>query len=276
MKVYTLFRDGDYLFDKKGGLPIARVATCEIKGELEAVAEKFADIANRIEWDKTAAEAHPVVSKEDGISYNYFRGKAGWIVPARDFVYTTVELPAAIIGLNDINAKVFFNRDCSEKLPRNSSWNVIRAEQNSMLVLQSASVTSRATKATLLVECDPRGWSQIFGSGTMDWLAGDSTVQSLKYLKEAVETETESDEGMSVEEAARMRFMKKQQRENAIGGDTIAAEISPAAKEDLEATVKIFEARLQKLDAEERKEGIDLSELKGRIKKDLAKVKARL
>ena len=275
IKVSTMFtKEAGYLFSKDG-LPIARIATAEIDGDIDAVADLFKDSKGRKSWDKTASDAYSTVSKDDGISYHYLRGRAGWVAPARDFVYTTVELPAAVVGINDIRARVFFNRDCSDKIPLSRSWNVVRGEQNSLLVLQPSTKGHSKTQATLLVECHPRGWANVFGTGTMDWLAGDSTVQTLKHLKAAVEADTEDDAGLSVTAAAQRRFNKKRQQEKNMD-NSIVEDLSPAAREDLLATTKLLEERLAKLVKDERDNNIDLSPLKARVKADLAKAWSRL
>ncbi len=270
VRVFTLWKDGGYIFGKNG-LPIARVATCDIKGDINTVADKYVDIKHRKDWDRTADDTYSSVSKDDGVSYSYFKGKAGWLVPARDFVFTQVELPPGVVNISDIQARVIFNRDCHDKLPLGRA---IRGEQNSLLILQSGGL--HKTKVTMLTECDPKGWANIFGTGTMDWLVGDSTVQVIKYLKESVEMEVEQDAGLSVEEAARLRFMKKQRQMDELGSNTIVEELSPAAREDLIETVKMLEVRLSKIVKDEHETKMDLTELKARVNSDLSKAKMRL
>ena len=276
MHVHTLWKDSGYLFSKEG-LPVARVASCVINSDISTIAERYSDIKDRKNWDKTANETYSVVSKDDGMTYNYFRGKSGWLVPARDFVYTQVELPSAVVSIADIQAKVIFNRDGHDKLPKGSA---VRGEQNSLLILRPAPMSRSSpgpqTQATLLVECDPKGWARVFGTSTMDWLAGDCTVQSLKYLKESIEADMSDDAQMSVEEAARMKFMKKQRQRNDLGSSTIAEELSPADREDLIITAQMLQKRLEKIALDEKETNVDLSELRARVQSDLAKVKSRL
>lgn len=254
------------------GLPVARISSVIIKGDVKEVAAMWNDIKGRHQWDKTAAMSSVSISSEDGIEYNYFRGKAGWLIPARDFVFTSVTLPPAVVGLNSINSVVIFRKDARDKLPASGGWNIVRGEQNSLLVLEPLGLTR--TKATLLVECDPKGWGWMLGPGIVDFCAGDSIVQSLWWLKRAIEADVE-DDSLSVEEIAQRRFKRKQEREKELGA-TILDDMGATSKEDLLKTVSVLEASLARLAQDERESGLNLRELKERIQSDLAKAKSRL
>ena len=276
MDIFTLHTaDGSNRFGKDG-LPIARVAIVEINGEVKDVAAMYTDTSRRKSWDKSASQCTTIISKDDGGLYHYFLGKAGWLVPAREFLYTSVTLPPAVVGITSLSTVVIFHQDASSKYPAGGSnaMNVVLGEQNSMLVLEPIGLTK--TRATLLVECDPKGWAWLLGSSYVDFLAGDSTVQSLLYLKQGVEDENVDDIGLSVEDIAQQRFRRKQARENSLTMSIVDDNISETSLDDLEQTIALLEARLHKLVADEKESGLNLNELKARVQKDLAKAKARV
>jgi hypothetical protein len=230
-------------------------------------------------WDKTASQCNTLIAPETGATYSYFRGNAGWLIPAREFVYSSVTLPAAVVGISSLSAVVIFNQDVSAKLADTpvGAWNVVRGEQNSLLVLEPVGLTK--TKATLLVECDPKGWGWLVGQGNVDTLAGDATVQTLLWLKRGVEDDNEDDVGLSIEEVAQRRFKRKQARENAFTSsilDEASGASSSSSREDMQATVALLTDRLEKLQQDEKSSGLDLSSLKARVQEDLAKAKAIL
>jgi len=273
LDVFTLYdkHDGSYKFGS-AGLPIARVASVEIKGDVKSVAAMWSDTQARQQWDKTAASTSITVSAEDGALYNYFRGKAGWFIPAREFVYTIVALPPAVVGLNSINSMVVFQKDAHDKLPSSGAWNVVRGRMNSLLVLEP--VGHSKTKATLLVECDPKGLGWLLGSSVVDVLAGDSPVRALWWLKVAIEEDLE-DDSLSIEAAAQKRFMRKQDRERELGASIVDSGIANS-KEDILETIRILEERLAALTRDERDTGLNLGDLKTRVRADLAKARAKL
>jgi len=271
--VFTLYdkQSGSYTFGSTG-LPIARVASVEIKGDVKSIAAMWSDAQARQQWDKTAASTSITVSAEDGVQYSYFRGKAGWLIPAREFVYTSVALPPAVVGLNSINSMVVFQKDAHDKLPSSGAWAVVRGKMNSLLVLEP--VGHSRTKATLLVECDAKGLGWLLGSSAVDFLAGDSTVRALWWLKVAIEEDL-GDDSLSIEAAAQKRFTRKQERERELGA-TIVDHGSANSKEDIQETVRILEARLQALSRDEKEAGLNLGDLKARVRADLAKARAKL
>ena len=273
LDVFTLYdpHTGTYKFSSTG-LPVARIASVEIKGDVKSVAAMWSNAQARQQWDQTAASTSAAISAKDGIQYNVFRGKQGWLIPAREFVYTCVALPPAVVGLNSINSMVVFQKDAHDKLPQGAGG-AVRGEMNSLLVLEP--VGHHKTKATLLVECDPKGLSWLLGSGTVDFLAGDGIVKPLWWLKVAVE-EGLDDDSLSIEAAAQKRFLRKQNAERELGATIVDPGSTESSEEDLQETIRILEDRLRAIARDERETGLNLSDLKTRVKNDLAKARGKL
>jgi hypothetical protein len=275
LKVYTLFnKQGQYKFEGEGSLPIARVATIEINGSPDAVADLFESSNHRNEWDKTCAESQKTITK-DGLPIHYFRGKPGLVVPARTFVYTQSRLSGAVVG-KDYSAIVIFCKDAHDQLP-GWSWNKVRGKLNSLLILEPQGLTK--TRVTYLVEVDQGGviakW--LLGNNASNMIAGDSPVAFLTSLKVAAEADI-MDESLGVDEAARLSFQKQLKKRDSFGSSIVddIGLASQTSKADLQETVRVLESRLAELRKSERADKLDLSDLKRRVRDDLDKAKAAL
>ena len=274
LKTFTIFnRDGGYTFNADDGhsLPIARVATIEVKGRPSEVADLFEDMTGRKSWDKTCADSQKTISP-DGTPVCYFRGKSGVLVPARDFSYTLSRLQGGVVG-KDFSSIVLFSKDAHDKLPR-SGWNVCRGKQNSLLIAEP--VGSTKTKVTYVVEMDVGGLiaTYLAGRSLTGFFTGDAPVQFLTYLKAAIE-EDSVDEAMSVEQAARLAWEKKlRKRDEAEKGTSIVDDVGLAteSKEELRSTISLLENRLKELG---KLPGSDYNDLKARVRSDLAKARTQ-
>lgn len=275
LKIFTLFnKEGKYQFEGDGGLPIARVATMEISGEPASVADLIEDVSNRKGWDETLVDSQKTITK-DGDAINYLRGKPGYVVPAREFVFTQSRLNGAVVG-KDYSAIVIFCKDASEKLP-NLSLNRVRGRINSLLILEPLGLTK--TKVTYLVEMDGGGviakW--LLGNGFSNFIAGDAPVAFLTSLKKAAEGDI-MNESLSVDEAARLTFTKSLKKRDGFGTSIVddVGLASATSREDLKETVRVLETRLAEVKSSERAEKLDLSELRRRVSNDLEKAKQQL
>ena len=276
LKVYTLFnKEGKYQFEGEGALPIARMATIEVTAEPALVADLLEDISTRKEWDDTCVDSQKTITKDGTTILSYFRGKPGYVVPAREFVFTQSRLNGAVVG-KDYSAIVIFCKDASDKLP-NLSLNRVRGRINSLLILEPLGLTK--TRVTYLVEMDAGGiiakW--LMGNGFSNFVAGDSPVSFLSSLKKAAEAHI-LDESLGVEEAARITFQKSLKKRDSFGSSIVddVGLASATSKEDLLATVKVLEARLADIRRSERADKLNLSELRARVSNDLEKAKQQL
>ena len=264
-----------------GGLPLCRVAVVEVHASVEEVSSLLENVALRRDWDKEhTSESRVVVAPSTATTatttltsdkkLTYLRGKPGTVVPARDFVMSTRRLSPAILSINNYSSVVILNIDASSQLP--TSWRAVRGRQNSCYVLEPLS--SSRTSITYMVEMGVGGWAAWLDHATIDLLAGDSMVTFLLSLKRFIEEQRSESESMTVEEAARRRFQRLQR---AASEQALVDDFSVVSKEDQQETVKLLERRLSELGQQERKEGLDLSELRRKIHADLqtAREKAR-
>lgn len=257
----------------KGGLPLCRVATVEVGASVEEVSALLENASLRRDWDPAhTSESRVVPSSNVDASkkLNYTRGKAGTIVPARDFVVSTRRHSPAILSINNFNSVVILNTDASSQLP--TSWRAVRGRQNSCYVLEPLS--SSRTLVTYMVEMGVGGWAAWLDNATVDLLAGDSMLLFLLSLKRYVEAQQSETAKMTVDEAARTRFQRQQR---AASEQALVDDWTVVSKADQMETVKLLERRLSELGQQERKEGLDLSELRKKMQADLqtAREKAR-
>lgn len=259
----------------KGGLPLCRVATVEVGASVEEVSALLENASLRRDWDPAHTSESRVVPSSGGNvdaskKLTYTRGKAGTIVSARDFVVSTRRHSPAILSINNFNSVVILNTDASSQLP--TSWRAVRGRQNSCYVLEPLS--SSRTLLTYMVEMGVGGWAAWLDNATVDLLAGDSMVLFLLSLKRYVEAQQSETAKMTVDEAARTRFQRQQR---AASEQALVDDWTVVSKADQMETVKLLERRLSELGQQERKEGLDLSELRKKMQADLqtAREKAR-
>ena len=100
-------------------------------------------------------------------------------------------------------------------------------------------------------------------------------LKFLLNLKRRSEQSSRESEGLSVEEAARMRFQQKQKQ---AASSSILDDLntSGVSKADLQQTVHLLEKRLADLSRQEKAEGLDLSSLRAKIQDDLTSARERL
>ena len=271
MKTFAV-RTRDGLVFAKGGLPVARVAQLEVEGtSVEELAALVEDPVSRAEWDTANCAESRVVKDQGRTELHYLRGRAGWIVPARDFVYSQVRLSPAALGINNFQSIVILRQDASASYP--SRWDSIRARANSVFVLEPLSPTR--VLLTYMVELAPGGRAAWLDNATVDFFAGDSMLKFLLNLKCRSEKSSKESEGLSVEEAARRRFHQKQKK---AASSSILDDLntSGVSKSDLQQTVRMLEKRLADLSRQEKAEGLDLSSLRGKIQDDLTSARERL
>ena len=257
-------KNSDGLFYEKG-LPIARVAKIEISAPVQKVVEMFMDNKNRSEWDATCSVSQIAISKTTGENVNYILNKSSALSPARDFAFVSIELPSAIVGINNFNAKVVVSRDAANEVPRRG----VRAQVNSIMVMEPVGLYK--TLVTYVVEASPGGWISYFPS-LANLLAGNALVMFLDGLKGSLE-ESDATESMSIEDAARTRFNRNLTR--ASRTTSIVDDVG-VTKADLRSTVALLERKLAELRRVESADKIDLSELRDRVSKDLQKARERL
>jgi len=262
------------------GLPICRIAIIEVLAPVESVAEAYEDMKARVEWDTSCAESKSVPlslqsnsssSSSGGVKVHYTRGKAGWLVPAREFLFLSGRVPPALLGLPNYNALIIVHKDYSDDdLPASSllpkSLTVVRGKQNSMLVLEP--ISANRTKVTYLVEADAKGMiASLLPASLVDFLAGDGLVLFLSSLKARAEDKDE-DESLSIEEIARRRFEKKLAKENSKNRPDLEDVL--ASKAELLEMEKMMVKRIATLQSP------DDAALRKRIEHDLKKTRENL
>lgn len=266
MKTYSVRTQNGFNFGK-GGLPLARVATIEISAPVDEIVLLVENAPARKEWDVAHCSESRQVTQGDPKSptshtYNYFCGKPGWLVAARDFVYSSSRLSPAIMSINNFRSVVLLNIDESARLP--ASWRAVRARQNSCYILEPLSASR--TLCTYMVETSVGGWAAWLDTATIDLFAGDSMLLFLLSLKSFVERQKSEADKMTVEEAARVRFQRNQrlQSERALVDDLIVT-----SKADLKETARLLELQLANLAKEEKASGLDFSGLRAKLQADL-------
>eukprot|EP01041_Mallomonas_annulata_P008036 gene8036-16469_t len=252
-----------------GLFPTCRIATCEILAPVDEIAQVWMNQELRMEWEKPNCLYSQVIrSPPSEHPINYILSHPSYISPSRDFSFIMDKIPGGIVGLNDFRATVFVSVDAPDETPKSSR--AVRAHMNSLLVLEPKSATR--TQATYIIEVQDSGW---FPSYIVEFVA-DKYISTLSMLKKELEdAETEEENALSVDEMARLRFQRHQNVAKKLHGTTIVDDVT-TTKEDLQNTVKLLEQRLKDLRKTEKSEGLNLSDLKGRVEKDLTKAKERL
>jgi hypothetical protein len=82
---------------------------------------------------------------------------------------------------------------------------------------------------------------------------------------------------LSIEDIARRKIKEKMDKEKgAANKGSIVDDVDPyATLSDIESTIDLLKSRLIKLEQSEKTEGIDLTELKNRVKNDLGKAQVK-
>jgi hypothetical protein len=269
LKTFTVkTKEGLHSFGREG-FPIARIGEIEIKGTPKEINETFMDFINRKDWDSTCQDSQNIISKIDGDSVNFFVGKAGVLVPAREFVFQQMNVPSSVVGINDLASICVYLKDANEKQPSKIRWDTVRGRMNALLILQP--IGSSKTKVTYIIEVEPNGWARWFLSReVIDFFCGNCTTEMLLSLK--ADIEKSFDEGLSVEEAARREFQKKLQKEKHFVSivDDVGVD-----KQDIKDTLAMLHNKLRELEKTERTEKLDLSALKNRVREDIRKARSR-
>lgn len=273
MKSYAV-RTRDGLVFGKDGLPICRVARVEIDAKIDELIMLIEDPTTRKEWDSKYCSESRMIKSNAAPSANpnyYWMGRPGWIVPARDLVFSTHRLSPAIMGINNFQSIVILNKDESSKMPQ--SWKAVRAKSNSCFVIEPLS-PSRCL-LTYMVELSPGGYAGLLDNASVDFFTGDCIIQFLHSLKSHLEEKDKASEMMSIEEAARLRFQQKQKKESS---SSIMDELNTegVSAQDLKATISLLERKLSDVRRQEIQEKLDLSGLKKKIQDDLITAKDKL
>lgn len=171
------------------------------------------------------------------------------------------------MGLRDFMSVAFINVDASAEVPKTAT--AVRGKQNSILLLQP--VNAETTDVTYVVEVQPNGWVPT----VMAEFFGDNLIKTLRDLKvELEDMENLEEAGASVEEAARMRF-KRHLAQQQDKHSTIVTDVT-SSLEDLKVARAALEKRLKDIQKSKSTDGLDLSALEGRVKRDIAQLTARI
>jgi len=154
-----------------------------------------------------------------------------------------------------------------DKVPRT---NAVRGYMNSILILEKKNADK--TLCTLLIEVGPRGWLYPL-SGIVSMVTTGRIINYMTNFKQLFEKDKESYDSMSVDEIARKRFEKIQKDKNK---ETTIIEDDDVNKDDLRVTIRMLENKLVQISNTERKDKINLSELKERVRNDLNAAKNKL
>jgi hypothetical protein len=162
----------------------------------------------------------------------------------------------------------FINVDASTVLPTSSS--AVRGKQNSILVLQP--INAETTEVTYVVEIQANGWIPSF---VAEFFA-DNLVSTLRSMKAELEAgENQEEASATIEEAARMRFKRHLAQKEGKQGTTIVNDVTSSV-EDLKVAKAALEKKLQDIRKSKATDGLDLSELESRVKKDLSHISERI
>ena len=268
LKVFSVRgKEGYNVFGSKGR-PVCRVSQIEIGANMEEVILLLEDPTIRSVYDPDhCVESRAIKSSSSG---SYVRGRAGWLIPARDFCAERFKLSPAIVGINNFQSVVFLFKDASALMP--SSWQAWRGKANTIVVLEPLSPTR--VLITYLIEADVGGYASWLDRSTVDFVVGDSLVMWLVGLKTHVESRGKETENMTIEEAARMRFQRKQKQEASASLlddlDTVGV-----TKENIKETILMLERKLVDIGNKERQDNLDLSALKNKIREDLASLRQK-
>ena len=247
-----LKRDGVKIFSPKKGtfglLPNCRAATVDINAPMDEIISTWISQGLRAEWDSEfCKEAQIIHCPSDNGHINYVLTKASYIAPSREFYFTLEKNPGAVLGVNDYRIVVFGGADASDEVLKTTG--AVRAHMNSLLILEPKS--AQLTRATYVTEVNDGGW---FHPWFVDFVA-DQYVNSLSALKQELESaEKEVDSAGTIEEAARLRFLRHQNAEKKLQGKTIVDDIV-TNKADLQSAITVMEQRLRDLRQTERGTG---------------------
>lgn len=187
---------------------------------------------------------------------------------ARDFAFNICRVPGGMVGLRDFMSVAFINVDASTVVPPTAS--AVRAKHNSILVLQP--INAETTEVTYVVEVQANGWIPSF---VAEFFADNlvSTLRSMKAELEAAENNEEA--SATIEEAARLRFKRHLAQKEGKHSTTIINDVTSNV-EDLRVAKAALEKKLQEIRKAKSTEGLDLSELENRVKKDLNQISERI
>lgn len=252
-----------------GGLPICRIVKAQINAPLDEVSAMWFNQDSRIDWDTSVTDCQILKEENSETCVTYFEGRAGYVVPARDFAMTICRVPAGVVGINDYMSSAYVNVDAASLAPRATSW-AVRGKMNSLLLLRP--LNAGVTEVTYVVEVQPNGW--LF-SWFVDYF-GNCLADPIVNMKKELEDDLEGEDATaSVEEIARQRFKRHQLQKEEKNHTSIVKDVT-ADVEDLKKTVQILEARLADIRKSQRSEGLDLSALEKRVKSDISRLNKRI
>ena len=256
---------------KQKRLPLFRMATTTINAPLTDVENAwFNDQELRVEYDSLVSSCNTIKTLNNNLKLMRVKGNSGIFVPARDYPIYLLKTGGGVAGINKIDSSVIIASDASNVVSK--YWNCVRGSTNSILVLEAS---GSQTKASYIVECDYSGWIFSFFAN----IFADKLTNSLSDLKTYVESQREVDEDeLDIDTAARRRFerLKEQQRNREMSNSTDIIDDINVDNEMLESMLRNLENRLQELHSSERKEGINLSDLKKKARNDIKRIKERL
>lgn len=243
--------------------------------EINANADDIAKVwmnqgLSRCDWDTTCSKSQKLVPNSNGSILSYYRGYGGLLLtPARDYVFTIDKTHGGVVGINNIMTIVLVSLNDDNKLP--STFNTVRGYMNSILILEKKNADK--TLCTLLIEIDPKGWLYPV-SGIVSFITTNRLIKSMTNFKSLFENDKDSIENMtmSIEQIARKKFDKSQKEKNK---DTTIDEVS-INKDDLIATIRMLELKLNEISKSEKNEKIDLTQLKDRVRSDLIAARNKL
>jgi len=140
------------------GLAHARVAQAVINAPINDIAEIWWRHHERQTWDKENIVFSELIQEKDSNTrIVHIQAKNKPLISSRDFVFTIYRyFPDSLTSIQSINPKrvLFTQVDAGEEVPHME--NVVRAEVNSMLLLES--IDANTTKANYAIEMDIKGW----------------------------------------------------------------------------------------------------------------------
>jgi hypothetical protein len=250
-----------------GSLPLARVATVEIKNcSIKDVEDLWFDQGMRSSYDSTVTKCRVVQKFDDSHALCHFHGQSGWILPARDYAVHIWKTAGGAAGLRDISSSVVVMAN-SPNFP--SDWRSVRGKHNSLLLLQPIGPHVRCS---YLSEIDYAGW--IWSSVAN--LFADKIIDPLANIKLYIESQNVDDNEGTIEEVATRRIEKMKQLQRKKEMDSTLVDDVMLDKKDLQDTINMLQKRLNDVRAMERAQNLDMSELKGKIQVQLRKANDRL
>lgn len=251
----------------KEGLSHARVAQTDINLPVNECVEKWASASQRADWDAEVVSSTVLESLGDDHTLVRLKGVSGYVLPARDYVVWNWKTTGAIAGLRDFSSAAVVSVDASNEVP--TYWSSVRGMTNTVVVFEPRGAK---TRATYIAELSYGGW---ITSILVDFFAG-RYMRSLSNLKKELEGDGADEEtaDMSIDEIARRRIARRMQKEQT-RSSKLSEEV-PMGKEELEATLAVLEKKLVDIRATEKKDGLDMRELKRRVHDDILQVKVRL